>query len=230
MRWLTRSARNAWGLAFRSLGLVLFCCAMAHAQGGTPLTTVVTDQTPLSLSSQFGPPDQTTADKNGDVAFSGNGDSAIYVRPAGAASLTRLLQIDDPVPGIAGSQITSFSAGIYASNLGVLFGVGFDLPDGLPHAALLTYSWSTQAYTTVVTDTTVAPAPVSVPYGATLTPVGYNDNGDVAYTAAPIDPNVGAIILFMIPAGGPAERIFGVGDTAASPAAGPVHQFLSPLH
>src|SRR5882672_12950988 len=85
--------------------IALFFCSPAHAQGGVPLVTVATDQSPLNLSNQFGVPKGTAINQAGDFAFVGNGDSALFLRAAGAAAATRLLQIDDEVPGFPGSQL-----------------------------------------------------------------------------------------------------------------------------
>src|SRR4029077_19442646 len=89
------------------VGLVLFFSGTGHAQGGVPLVTVATDQSSLNLSNQFGVPAVTAINQAGDFAFVGNGGSALFFRAAGGAVATRLLQIDDEVPGFPGSQITS---------------------------------------------------------------------------------------------------------------------------
>src|SRR6266851_8878356 len=79
-------------------GLVLLfslSSASARAQGGVPLVTVATDQSSLNLSNQFGVPSGTAINQAGDFAFVGNGDTALFIRAAGAPSVTRLLQIYD---------------------------------------------------------------------------------------------------------------------------------------
>src|ERR1700688_1384969 len=107
------------------LGLALLFSGTAHAQGGVPLVTVATDQSSLSLSGQFGVPAGTAINQAGDFAFVGNGDSALFLRVAGAAAATRLLQIDDEVPGFPGSQLLTIlpELGINSSRT-LLFGVG----------------------------------------------------------------------------------------------------------
>src|SRR6266851_10365345 len=87
------------------VGLILLFYGAAHAQGGVPLVTVATDQSPLNLSNQFGVPAGTAINQAGDFAFVGNGDTALFWRAAGASAATRLLQIDDELPGFLGSQI-----------------------------------------------------------------------------------------------------------------------------
>src|ERR1700680_2779974 len=108
------------------VGLVLFFSGTSYAQGGVPLVTVATDQSPLNLSNQFGVPAGTAINQAGDFAFVGNGDSALFLRVAGAAAATRLLQIDDEVPGFPGSQLLTIlpELGINSSRT-LLFGVGF---------------------------------------------------------------------------------------------------------
>jgi hypothetical protein len=183
---------------------------MARAQGSVPLKTVVTDQTPLNLSNQFGVPSAQTVDSAGNFAFIGDGNSALFYRAVAAPSATRLLQIGDQVPGIQSSQIVLFSPLIFASQAGVLFGVSFDLPDGAPHQAVL--AWNNGTYATVATDTTIAPGTV-LPYGANFSPVGINDHGDIAFTAVPTTGQT----LFILPAGGTVQRIVGVGDALPLP-------------
>ncbi len=208
--------------ALTCLALALIAVT-AYGQGGVPLRTVVNDKAlTSSVSGQFGPPDEFPSDSIGDEAFSANGDSAVFARQAGGA-LTELLKIGDNVPSVpnsTNSHITSFSANLYVSIKGVFFAASYSLPDGLPHTALLAYSWS-GTYTLIAKDTDTAPAPVSLAYGATLIPQGYNDNGDVAFTAAPVNSSgTNPMILFGIPFGGTANRIVAVGDTAATPATG----------
>jgi hypothetical protein len=194
--------------SFRALSLLLLCCGALRAQGGVPLKTVVTDQTPLNLSNYFGVPAATAIDQTGDLAFIGEGDGALFVRAAGGTSASRLLQIGDPVPGIAGSQIISFSTTIFESQAGILFGVSFNLSDGFVHQAVLTVTGGSN-YTTVATDTQVAPASSGRNYGAPLQPVGIDDAGDVAFSSR---MSLVETTIFMAPAGSTATRIVGIGD------------------
>src|SRR5258708_33779919 len=59
-----------------------FFCSPAHAQGGVPVVTVATDQTPLNLSNQFGIPAGPAINQAGDFSFVGNGDKALFFRAA----------------------------------------------------------------------------------------------------------------------------------------------------
>src|ERR1700693_1271526 len=125
-------------------GLVLLFSSAAHAQGGVPLVTVATDQSSLNLSNQFGVPAGTAINQAGDFAFVGNRDSALFLRDARASAATRLLQIDDEVPGFPGSQILSFlpELGINSSR-SLLFGVWYTSGDTEPHSALLMHDGTT---------------------------------------------------------------------------------------
>src|SRR6185436_13782303 len=65
--------------------------------------------------------------------------------------------------------------------------------------------------TTVVTGSDIAPSSGGATYGRLITGIGYNDNGDVSFTA-PLSTNIGA--LFIIPGGGGAVRLAAAGDAA----------------
>src|ERR1700682_2969384 len=103
------SARRTICMCLVACGIALLLCPPAHAQGGVPLVTVATDQSPLNLSNQFGIPAGSAINQAGDFAFVGNGDNALFFRASGASAATRLLQIGDEVPGFPGSQVSSFS-------------------------------------------------------------------------------------------------------------------------
>src|SRR5580692_2962885 len=133
-------------------GFLLLASSVMYAQGSVPLVTVATDQSSLSLSNQFGIPAGTAINQAGDFAFVGNGDTALFLRAAGASSATRLLQIDDQVPGFAGSQIMSFLPELSInSSRSLLFGVRFTDANNLFDAALLIYD-GTNYHTVVSSD------------------------------------------------------------------------------
>src|SRR4029077_12316605 len=138
------------------VGLVLFFSGTGHARGSVPLVTVATDQSSLNLSNQFGVPAGTAINQAGDFAFVGNGNTALFLRAAGASAATRLLQIDDEVPGFPGSQVLSFlpELGINSSRA-LLFGVWYTSRDNEPHSALLIYDGAN--YHTVVSSDGIAP-------------------------------------------------------------------------
>jgi len=192
------------------MGLVLMFSSAAHAQGGVPLVTVATDQSSLNLSNQFGVPAGTAINQAGDFAFVGNGDTALFLRAAGASAATRLLQIDDEVPGFPGSQILTLlpELGINSSR-SLLFGVRFNGGDHLPHAALLTYDGMN--YHTVVTSDGIAPGSNSAAYGLDLVPGSIDDSGDVDFSAVPFGSNAAA--LYVVPSVGTPVRVVGFSDT-----------------
>ena len=71
-------------------------------------TAVVTDQTNLKLSNQFGPPNQFILTNAGDVLFTSGSNTALF-RWSGGVN-TRLLQTADSHPGFANSTIEDFVA------------------------------------------------------------------------------------------------------------------------
>jgi hypothetical protein len=199
-------------------GFALLLGSPAHAQGGVPLvTTVATDQSSLNLSNQFGVPTGTAINQAGDFAFIGNGDSALFFRPSGASTATRILQVGDTVSGFPASQILSFSPTIRLNSTKLLFfAVIFSLQDGLVHEALLTYDGTN--YHTVASSDDIAPGSVGATYGTNLLPVGINDGADVAFTAAisayPLNP---LTTLYIAPSKRAAVRVVGSGDTLPQP-------------
>src|SRR5690349_13151040 len=149
---------------------ILLLCQSAHAQGGVPLVTVATDQSSLNLSNQFGIPASTAINQSGDFAFVGNGGSALFFRAAGAAVATRLLQIDDEVPGFPGSQIVSILPELSLnSSRSLFFGVRFNGGDTEFHTALLTYD-GTNYHTVVSSDGIVPGSNGGATYGINLVP------------------------------------------------------------
>src|SRR5271169_2525115 len=186
-----------------ALGISQLFPPSAHAQGGVPLVTVATDQSPLDLSNQFGPPQTTAINQAGDFAFIGNGSSAIFFRAAGAPSATRLLQVGDPVPGFPGSQIQSFSPVVVLNSAkSILFAVSFNLPDGLPHGVILVCQ--SGSYRTVASSDDIAPGSGGVTYGSALMVGGINDSGDVSFAAVPTGKT--ATTFYIVPSGGAAVR------------------------
>src|ERR1700674_5542854 len=122
------SMRRMICICLVACGIALLLNSPAHAQGGVPLVTVATDQTPLPLSDQFRIPAGSAINQAGDFAFVGNGGNALFFRPAGSSAATRLLQVGDEIPGITGSHVSSFSSvvGLNSSKT-LLFGVAFSL-------------------------------------------------------------------------------------------------------
>ena len=187
------------------------CCASADAQG-VAIKSVVTDQSPLTLSKNFGPPLATAVDQAGNFFFVGRDGGALFSRPAGQAVVS-LLQIGDQVVGIPGSQVSGFSPIIFASQAGVLFNVSFALSDGFQHSALLTCS-SAGACKAIAKDQDAVPGGTAA-FGNTFHAIGINDNGDVAFLTGQngisqalfiVGPSTGALLT----------RIVGIGDSIPS--------------
>lgn len=190
-------------------GFALLLCSPAYAQGGVPLVTVATDQTPLPLSNQFGIPAGSAVNQAGDLAFVGNGNSALFFRPAGASSPTRLLQIEDQVPGFPDSQIRLFSplVALNATKL-LLFEVVFTSANGITREALLTYDGTN--YHTLVSTGDIAPLPDSLAY-TSLTLGSINDQGDLNFSASLFGKS--GITYYIVPSGGQPVRVVATDDT-----------------
>jgi hypothetical protein len=197
------------------VALVLWFTSSAHAQGGVPLVTVATDQSPLNLSNQFGVPAGTAINQAGDFAFVGNGDSALFLRAAGASAATRLLQIDDELPGFPGSQILSFLPELSInSSRKLFFGVRISGGDDEGRSALLIYDGTN--YHTVVTSDEIAPGSGAGFYGFNLAPGSIDDSGDVDFAAVPT--GTGSTTFYIFPSGAQAAvRILGLNDNPPPP-------------
>jgi hypothetical protein len=193
------------------MGLILLVCTAAHAQGGVPLVTVATDQSSLNLSNQFGVPAGTAINHAGDFAFVGNGGTALFLRTAGASVATRLLQVDDELPGFPGSQILTILPELSInSSRALLFGVRFKGGDNEPHAALLTYDGAN--YHTLVFSDGIAPGSGGATFGFNLVPGSIDDSGDMNFAAVSI--GIGSTTFYILPAGASAAvRVVGFNDT-----------------
>ena len=211
--------RASAGTSLAATVLALLWCGAACAQGGVPLITVATDQSPLNLSNQFGIPAATAINQAGDFAFVGNGESALFLRLAGASSATRVLQIYDEAPGFPGSQIDSIFPRISLNSSHVLlFEAGFTGADHLLHSALLTYDGAN--YHTLVTSDQSAPGSNGATYGLEFIPAGIDDSGDSAFENVTVSAGTSTTIpsvastVYILPAGAAAAlRIVGSGDT-----------------
>jgi len=212
------SARNTICMCLIACGIALLLASPAHAQGGVPLVTVATDQSSLNLSNKFGVPVGTAINQAGDFAFIGNGRSGLFFRATGTTSATLLLQAGDPVPGFPGSLISSFSRSVALnSSKSILFGVSYNLPDGLPHVAVLTYDGSN--YHTVAFSDDIAPGSGGAVYGTSLTPGSINDSGDVNFSTVPVGNSATTfgITYYIVPSSSAAVRVAALND--APPAA-----------
>jgi hypothetical protein len=124
-------------------------------------------------------------DQLGNFAFIGRGNSALFLRRAGSATIERLMQAGDPVPGFPGSiaQIffgpataLGFPGKLIASGR-IAFQVDFASPDGLSHRAILIYDGA--GYHTVVSSDDIAPD-TGQPFSG-LSLQLFNENGDIVF-------------------------------------------------
>jgi hypothetical protein len=192
------------------VGLVFLFWSSAHAQASLPLVAVATDQSSFNLSNQFGVPAGTAINQAGDFAFVGNGGTALFVRTSGALAATRLLQIDDEVPGFPSSRIQAFLPELGLNSLrSLLFGVRFNGGANEPQSALLIYDGAN--YRTVASSQGIAPGSGGGVYGAALVPGSIDDNGDVDFASVPSGTNT--TTFYIVPSGGTAVRIVSLGDT-----------------
>lgn len=209
---LVRKAAIA-GMAALAVAMLFSSAAQAQLQSAA----VVTDQSSLSVSGQFGVPANRALDAAADYAFIGDGDSAVFYRKAGGSTV-RLLQAGDAVPGFAGSQVAQFGSGIQMNASGrILFLVAFSLADGLRHSAVMTYDGATSTYATVAFSDSAPPGTTTGTTYGQFTLVGINSNGDVAFTAqliplGPTGQRSATTTLYIAPGGGTPVRVVGLGD------------------
>src|SRR5262245_37596806 len=112
----------------------------AGATSQNQLVPLVTDQTPLALSNEFGVPQQSTLNQSGDYAFIGNAGTGLYYRAAGAPSITPVLLMGQEVPGFPGSKNDILNPAITVNNSGVLaWRADFFTANGLGQGAIFTF-------------------------------------------------------------------------------------------
>ena len=215
-------------LRWTVLLLAVYVAANAAAQGTLPLTAVVTDQTPLDLSDRFGIPAASGVDQLGNFAFIGRGNSALFLRRTGSATIERLLQAGDEVPGFPGSSVLDFSlpvqelavpgaAPMMAAGR-MAFIVEFSTGDGFTHQAILLYEDGGDS--TLAHSDGIASGSGGHPYGW-LALQGLNERGDVAFTATLSSTDSTALeTLYLVPFGAPAARIVGPSDALPTPPGG----------
>src|SRR6185436_13450533 len=109
-----------------------------QAQVPTQLVPLVTDQTPMALSNQFGAPFVSQINQSGDYAFLGTNASAMFVRRSGMG-IQRVFQMNDEVPGFPGS-LADISQTIRINSSGVVvFHIDFSKADGKFQGAILKF-------------------------------------------------------------------------------------------
>jgi hypothetical protein len=196
--------------AARALVAILaFVCVLAGAPRadaqGTQLVPLVTDQTPLALSTKFGVPVSTRINNAGDVAIIGRGGSAILLKRAGSQNWTRVIQAGDEIPGLTGSRMTVINGtvGPLINTSGQLaFAVDLFPATGAATGAVLLYDGS--ALRTIAHGLDIAPGSGGTPFGRSMSTAFMNDAGQVLF---------GAInAAFLGSASGAPIRVAGVGD------------------
>ncbi|HKD43901.1 MAG TPA: choice-of-anchor tandem repeat NxxGxxAF-containing protein [Myxococcaceae bacterium] len=192
-------------------------CTSVHVHAAE-LVPALTDLAPLDLPTTFGSAGtfNIAADLNqaGDYVFATRGQSAVFLRPAGAAAPLRVVQQGDEVPGYPGSRM-DIVAGMRINNTGlIVFRLGFSVITGESQGAILAYDGS--AVTTVAFGGDPAPGTGGARYGSGFTLTGLNDAGDVAFVAPVEVPGVfsNRTTLYLAPSGCEPARIAGLGDPA----------------
>src|SRR5262249_58906475 len=154
-------------------------CTSVHVHAAE-LVPALTDLAPLDLPTTFGSAGtfNIAADLNqaGDYVFSTRGQSAVFLRPAGAAAPLRVVQQGDEVPGYPGSRM-DIVAGMRINNTGlIVFRLGFSVITGESQGALLAYDGS--AVTTVAFGGDPAPGTGGARDCLWFTHTGRNDARD----------------------------------------------------
>lgn len=213
-----------------SLVVAILCIAFSSrgvdAQSQSQLVPLVTDNTPLTLSNQFGAPQNSVVNQAGDYAFIGNGGSAVYYRSAAAASATMVLQMGDEVPGFAGSRNDILNQ-IRLNNSGLLaFRPDFFQLNGVGQGAIFTFDGA--ALQQVISGADLAPGGGGAAFGRAMSLLGLNDAGEIAFSAPLIPPGSPAAAqttLYIKPAGGTPVRVAGSGDVAPGTGGGTFSTF-----
>src|SRR6185436_728759 len=135
--------------------LVLFnqsATTPVNAQAPTQLAPLVTDQTPMALSNQFGAAFTSQVNQNGDYAFIGTAATAVFLRRSGMG-LQRVFQMNDEVPGFPGS-LADISQFLRINSSGsIVFNTDFSRAEGTFSGALLKFDGT--SLTTVVTGSDI---------------------------------------------------------------------------
>jgi hypothetical protein len=197
------------------------------------LVPLVTNLTPMALSSNSDEPNASMINQAGDYAFHGPpylspAESALFLRRAGAPAPMYVIQAGDEMPGFPGSRVDIINT-MSLNNTGLLaFSVTGGMPDGGSQAIIATFDGT--SIHKIVYGGDAAPDTGGATYGRGLSllgdGLGLNDSGDVAF-AAPLVPARSS--LFIAPGGGAPVRIASVGDAAPGMSLGETFSSLSAL-
>ncbi len=205
---------------------IAFSSPGVDAQSQSQLVPLVTDNTPLTLSNNFGAPLNSVVNQAGDYAFIGNGGSAVYYRKATDVSATMVLQMGDEVPGFAGSRNDILNQ-IRLNNSGLLaFRPDFFQANGVAQGAIFTFDGA--ALQQVISGSDLAPGAGGAAFGRAMSLLGLNDAGEIAFSAPLIPPGsplTAQTTLYIKPAGGTPVRVAGLGDVAPGTGGGTFSTF-----
>lgn len=178
------------------------------------MKAVVTSNSPLSLSTKFALPPGDAINDRGDFAFTAG--LALFLRRAGATAPVRILQSGEPVPGVPHSLIDLIQAPRINQDGLVAFSLEyFDVGTAAMVGGIFTYDGVSLRKVALGTET--APDSGGVMFGRGIGLAGFNDKGDVAFTAPliPVGSPWGTLAnttIFIAPAGKQPIRIAGPGD------------------
>jgi hypothetical protein len=210
-------------------GLISRITPKVDAQAQTQLVPLVTDQTPLALSNQFGVAIQPVVNQSGDYAFLGRGSSALFFRPAGASVPERVFQMGDEVPGFPGSRADIIRPMRLNSSGLLAFQVDFFQSSGVGQGIIFTFD-GTSLHRIVAGDDP-APGGGGANFERFISLVGLNDSGAVAFTATLVPSTSGlppvATALYIVPSGGAPLRVAGLGDAAPGTLGGTYGSFTA---
>ena len=190
--------------------------AAGQSPGGTPsLKVLVTNESNLAVPDRLALGVEAINDA-GDWVTAAGGGTALFLRHARTATLTRLLQSGDPVPGVSFSAIDVVNS-VRINQAGVVCALVW-LSRDITEYAILTHDGATLRKVVASSDI-VVPGSSGAVFGRYLNLAGINDEGDVAFTApmTPLGwPSTGPVhrTVFIAPGGGTPVRIVGQGDPA----------------
>jgi hypothetical protein len=187
--------------------------ASVVATGQSQLVPLVTDKTPLALSTRFGITTSEAINQGGNLVFSGSVGSALFLQRAGER--IRVMQMGDEVPGYPGSQADVIQSPLINTAGLVAFRVDISLADGLTERALFT--WNDGTLRKIVAGQDFVPDSSTVRYQRGITLVGLSSAGDLAFVAPLVEngsPLPAQTTLFIARADGTVVRVAGLGDSA----------------
>jgi len=209
-RRVHRIARRVASVVVTSLA------AAATGLAAPPLKPVVTEQAALSLPTTIGMPAIDAFSASGDFAYAPGGQTAVFLRRAGAASPVRVIQAGDETPGVPLSRIDLVS-NLKINASGILC-IQLDYYSGdTTKNGIFTFDGS--SFTKVALATDIAPGSSGSVFGRPVALVGINSSGAVAFTAplVPLGAPTGTPLnttVYIASAGSAPVRVAGPGDTA----------------